>query len=175
MARTRWPSDNVLGGGARACNPPGRAERGPPASVVRRSCVQLRLCLKALLNAGTAQASRAGRAPGRQVHAWLRGCWWSALWLAGFFSGGVGEEVIDHAVQQGGELVQLLRGPVRESGLHAAGARLADAVRCCPACGGELDELGAAALPAPRAGGAAGLLPPPPPPGDMPCPRPPPG
>ena len=44
----------------------------------------------------------------------LRGCWWSARWLGGFFFlCGVGEEVIDHPVQQGGELVQLLRGPVR--------------------------------------------------------------
>ena len=33
--------------------------------------------------------------------------------------GGVGEEVIDHAVQQRGELVQLLRGPVRQGSLHA--------------------------------------------------------
>jgi hypothetical protein len=51
----------------------------------------------------------------------------------GFFAGGVGEEVIDHAVQQGGELVAFLRGPVRQGGLHAGGAGLADAVGCC--CG----------------------------------------
>jgi hypothetical protein len=40
--------------------------------------------------------------------------------------------------------VQFLGGPVREGGLHAAGAGLADTVGCRPACGGELDELGTA-------------------------------
>jgi hypothetical protein len=56
----------------------------------------------------------AGQDRGGRVDACLRGCWWSARWLGGFFFlCGVGEEVIDHAVQQGGELVQLLRGPVR--------------------------------------------------------------
>jgi MFS family permease len=59
----------------------------------------------------------------------------------GFFPGGVGEEVIDHPVQQRGELVHFLRGPRRESGLHGAAARLADAVGCGPACWGDLDEL----------------------------------
>ena len=62
--------------------------------------------------------------------------WWSACWLSGFFGGGVGEEVIDHAVQQRGELVAFLGGPVRQGGLHAGDAGLADAVGCCPACGG---------------------------------------
>ena len=57
-------------------------------------------------------------------------------WLLAVLLGGVSEEVINHAVQQGGELVQLLRGPVRQGSLHAGGAGLADAVRCCPACGG---------------------------------------
>ena len=47
-------------------------------------------------------------------------------------------------MQQGGELVQLLRRPVRQGSLHAGGAGLADAVRCCAARGGELDQLGAA-------------------------------
>ena len=50
----------------------------------------------------------------------------SAL-AARVFAGGLGEEVIDHAVQQGGELVAFLRGPVRQGGLHAGGAGLADA------------------------------------------------
>jgi hypothetical protein len=34
----------------------------------------------------------------------------SADWLAGFVMDGVGEEVVDHAMEQGGELVQLGRG-----------------------------------------------------------------
>jgi hypothetical protein len=38
--------------------------------------------------------------------AWLvSGCWWSACWLVAFFFGGIGEEVIDHAMQERGELV----------------------------------------------------------------------
>jgi hypothetical protein len=63
----------------------------------------------------SAQARRrwTGQDQGGRVDACLRGCWWSARWLGGFFLCGVGEEVIDHPVQQGGELVQLLRGPVR--------------------------------------------------------------
>lgn len=40
------------------------------------------------------------------------GCWWSARWLPEFFGGGVGEEVIDHAVQQRGEH-QAERDPAR--------------------------------------------------------------
>ena len=47
----------------------------------------------------------------------------SGRWLLAFFGGGVGEEVIDHAVQQRGELVAFLRRPVRQGGLHAGGAR----------------------------------------------------
>ena len=101
------------------------------------------------------------------VHGWIGGCWWSARWLGGFFGGGVGEEVIDHAVQQGGELVAFLRGPVREGGLHAGGAGLADAVGCCPACGGELDELGAAVAGVWDAVRVAGLLEPLDLPGDV--------
>ena len=39
------------------------------------------------------------------------GCWWSARWLPRL-GGGVGEEVIDHAVQQHGEH-QAERDPAR--------------------------------------------------------------
>src|SRR5580693_1111518 len=49
-------------------------------------------------------------------------------------------------------------GPVRQGGLHAGGAGLADAVGCCPACGGELDELGAAVVRVRDAVRVAGLL-----------------
>jgi len=60
--------------------------------------------------------------------------------------GVVGQEVVDHAVEQGGELVQRVRGPVCQGGLHAASAYLADAAGRCGARWGELDELGPAAV-----------------------------
>ena len=49
-------------------------------------------------------------------------------------------------------------GPVRQGGLHAAGARLADAVGCWPAGGGERDELGAAVVRVRHAVRVAGQL-----------------
>jgi hypothetical protein len=38
----------------------------------------------------------------------------------GSLLGVVSQEVVDHAVEQGGELVQRVRGPVRQGGLHHA-------------------------------------------------------
>jgi len=46
--------------------------------------------------------------------------------LAAFVFGGVGEEVVDHAVNQGGELVQVTGRPVGKGGLHVFPAGLAD-------------------------------------------------
>jgi hypothetical protein len=69
----------------------------------------------------------------------------SAGGLAGFVLGGVGEEVVEHAVEQGGELVQLGRGAVRQGGLHALSALLAVPPGGGPA-GGEPDELRSAVI-----------------------------
>ena len=41
----------------------------------------------------------------------------------GSLLGVVGQEVVDHAVEQGGELVQRVRGPVRQGSLHTASWR----------------------------------------------------
>src|SRR4029077_15605162 len=76
----------------------------------------------------------------------------------GSLLGVVGQEVVDHAVEQGGELVQRVRGPVRQGGLHAASAYLADAARRGGARWGERDELGPAVVRVGAAGGVAGLF-----------------
>jgi hypothetical protein len=46
-----------------------------------------------------------------------------AAWLAAFMPGGVGEEVLDHAADQRGELVQVAGGLVGQGGLHVSSCR----------------------------------------------------
>jgi len=80
-----------------------------------------------------------------------------AAWLAGFVLGGVDEEVVDHAMEQRGELVQVAGGPVSQGGLHVFPAGLADPPGGLLAGWGEPDELCPAVAGVGGAFGVAGL------------------
>lgn len=71
---------------------------------------------------------------------------------------GVGEEVVDHPVEESGELLELLRRPVGQRHLHTADAGFADPAYGLLADRRQLDALGATVVRVGYAGDVAGLL-----------------